>query len=94
MREETDTQQGQEFIQYLADYSNCMGRTNEVLVRDMVETLHRQHRTLQQGVVRFLVDLLVEYGKTPDNRTDLRNQDAIQVCRDITENIPRYMRYI
>ena len=83
MTPEEQTQEGRDFIKFLADYSNCMGRTEQTLVTAMVDAMHHQHKTIQQNMIRYLVTLLVTYSKTQS--IDLRNEASVALCKKISE---------
>lgn len=44
----------------------------------------RQHRTLQQSTIRLFLEVMEDVAKD-DFHTDLRNEDAKKVCKDLIE---------
>lgn len=62
--------------------SGCNGGSCKEIAQGMVEALLKEHRTLQQDFWRAVLLTAREYAKF---NHDLRNQDAVEMCKKITE---------
>jgi hypothetical protein len=65
----------QEMVDQLTDFVNVYGFDKE----GFKEAFQRQHRTLQQSTIVLFLEVIEMVGKE-DYRTDLRNEDAKEVC--------------
>ena len=64
------------------DELNIIGSENEIA--DIIAYfIIRQHRTLQQDYFRVLLKVIDEYSKAS---YDIRNEDSINMCKDISNN--------
>lgn len=52
---------------------------------DFITLLKRDHRTLQQKQIKLFLKAIEAFAEIPDNRTDLRNEDAVKISRKIVE---------
>lgn len=60
-----------------------------------VESVMRQHRTLQQSFFIWLVQLINAYSKLEPAWYDLRNEDAVKACKELAPILKdKYFRYI
>jgi hypothetical protein len=75
----------------LTDFVNGMGND----VKDVVEKISQSHRTLQQGVTRFVVAWLEKCAAMhKDGDFDLRNQVSCELGKEFVEKFPREKRYM
>lgn len=68
-----------ETYRVLSDFVNKCGHGDSMA---LVELFSRDHRTLQQGIIRLALQL-VERAGSPEYRVDPRNQWSANVCRQI-----------
>lgn len=70
----------QELMEDITDFVNAYGFDKE----GFKEAFRRQHRTLQQSTIRMFLEVIEMVGdeKYP---TDLRNEDAKNVCKDLVK---------
>ena len=54
-------------------------------MKAFVETIMREHRTLQQNVFEAMLHLCEAWAALPENRYDLRNQYTVEISRKIME---------
>jgi hypothetical protein len=55
-----------------------------------VKQFHHQHRTLQQGIIRMMADVMLDLasvGERGPGWFDLRNQGAVEFCRKVKPEI-------
>jgi len=84
---------GRELADTLGNQANIMGG-NHPFMAGLLQGFVRQHRTLQQNIVRMFVIMMTEWGKGhPPMFTDARNEAAFAVAQQIGEN-PPYLPYI
>ena len=57
----------------------------DALAELLVDAINRQHRTLQQGLWRTLIQVINLYGK--NEYSDARNDDSVRICQEITFHI-------
>ena len=75
----------------LTDFVNGMGND----VKDVVEKIAQSHRTLQQGVTRFVVAWLEKCDAMhKDGDFDLRNQASCELGKEFMEKFLREKRYM
>lgn len=78
--DQKDFDNGVDLIENFADLVNAMGQSE--FVNGMADGFMRQHRTLQQSVVRSFIEMLGKIGeKAKDNKemySDTRNEKAIE----------------
>lgn len=68
----------------MADAVN-VGMFNIPDAKQFVESLAKQHRTLQAGVMNFMLAAVVEYGKQVGEAglCDPRNEDIANACKEV-----------
>ena len=71
-----------EAFKVIVDYGNVMGRKPEQLAEILGDMLDCTHRTLQQGVISALINVIVNYA---DARCDGRNEYSVLVCKKIKQ---------
>jgi len=71
------------------DLSNALNGGGVNTVATFVEALVHDHRTLQQGTVRWFIEVLVTYGAvcSADDGAliDGRNEAAVKLCQEIAD---------
>lgn len=71
----------------LLDYINKMGHDNNAFV----ETIARDHRTLQQGFTALCFEWIRRCAKKEKEQDfDLRNEYSVQKCAEIVNNVEIY----
>ena len=73
----------QEQVANLCDGVNCLASDHADEAQAFADALQRQHRTLQQSAVQFLIAGLRVYGKQAN--TDLRNEAAVDYCKELPD---------
>ena len=74
-------ERGEEFAKQFSDFVNSYSQdANKYAVEKMV----RDHRTLQQNMMRFVMLFITEMAK---NGTDLRNEDSVALAKKIVEHV-------
>jgi hypothetical protein len=76
------------------DLFRCANWGSNDLREALLETLLREHRTLQQSMVRIINSVLIDYAKYHDehpDRHDLRNESAIEYARHVRDNVHVYL---
>jgi hypothetical protein len=66
----------------LSDYSNCL--SNDELPNILTSFMEKEHRTLQQNLMKSFIQLIINYSKF---RTDLRNEYTVNTAKKIVEAI-------
>jgi len=80
-----------EAMKNLLDVANSMGSGRSV-VAGMLDGFLSEHRTLQQSFVRNLALMLKQWSEMDKSMmTDLRNQDAWDFAKKVTEMNPGFM---
>jgi hypothetical protein len=69
-----------ETMEQLTDFVNVYGFDKE----GFKEAFRRQHRTLQQSTIVLFLEIIEMVGKE-DYATDLRNEDAKEVCAQLVK---------
>lgn len=59
--------------------------TQSNLVKEFVDELSQEHRTNQASVIRTLQHILFQYAQTMEDRTDLRNQAAVEFAKKVSQ---------
>jgi hypothetical protein len=57
------------------------------LTKVFKEKLSTEHRTLQQGFWRMVVELIIQTSEVPENRYDLRNEASVKMCKEIVDKL-------
>ena len=70
---------------------NIMGNSGARFGKRLSQALQRQHRTLQQLVIKALVTCLVDYSLTAS--ADGRNECALQLAKEIREGLKKSSCY-
>lgn len=69
--------------------SNALNGGGVNTVATFVDALTHDHRTLQQGAVRWFVEVLTTYGAVCSANDgaliDLRNEGAVKLCQEIAK---------
>jgi hypothetical protein len=74
--------QGVALARRVSDAVNRLG--DDVLVQAFVLEMSRQHRTLQQGYGRLLVESIREFARMEkDGCFDGRNEATVKLCKDL-----------
>lgn len=68
-----------EALRMLSAAVNVMGQ-EEVVAAALAEALTKEHRTLQQGIVRAMTAALSQYSTSS---TDMRNFAAVELCKKL-----------
>lgn len=84
MERKTHEEMVEDMIRDLSDAVNVMTVKEDGIARLIAERLQREHRTLQQSMVRVLAGALVHYA---DARSDGRNAAAVRMCGTIKETL-------
>ena len=95
-RQQREKEEAAPFVQVVEDLtksSNSMCLEEKKVAAHMADAFSRQHRTLQQSVMRVLAEFISKVGETPMEFTDLRNEGAISWARDV-KNIQQSMPFI
>lgn len=70
--------------QFAREFSNFVNRmAGDTEQDEAIRLLCFEHRTLQQGMVRFCIKFIKAMGDAPGG-TDLRNEAAVSLCRKLT----------
>lgn len=80
-----------EAVRLLSEAVNVMGQ-EDVAATALAQALCREHRTLQQGIIRAMTDAMRQYSHID---YDMRNEAAVKLCKvlaPIIDNTP--MPYI
>jgi len=64
----------------LAEMLNILGKSKG---REVGAALVQEHRTLQQNVIRFLLEIIYGYGETVGDWVDPRNEGAAQFAKQL-----------
>jgi len=90
--DQKDFDKGKKIIQDFSDLVNRLGQDG--LVDGMVDGFIRQHRTLQQNIVRAFVEMLGKIGKEAKAHkmgyADARNEKSIELAIDLHERLANY----
>ena len=78
MKEFDDIQKVMDAFKTIIDFTNVMGRKPQVLAEILEDVLVSSHRTLQQGTMAALIQLVVDYA---DFRSDGRNEYTVEICK-------------
>jgi hypothetical protein len=70
----------QEMVDQITDFVNVYGFDKD----GFKDAFRRQHRTLQQSTIRLFLEVIEMVGKE-DYQTDLRNEDAKEVCAQLVK---------
>ncbi len=74
-------ERGEEFAKQFSSFVNSYSLdANEYAVAKMV----RDHRTLQQNMMRFVMLFITEMAK---NGSDLRNEDSVELAKKIVAHV-------
>lgn len=71
----------EELAELLSDYVNNYNVCGRDAPTAFALALMRQHRTLQQSMIRYFVRILLAYGDSVGDWHDLRNQGAADFCK-------------
>lgn len=71
-----------EALSTIEDYSNSMSKDS--LSNIMTEFLRKEHRTLQQIMIKSIIQVIVNYSKF---NTDGRNEYSVNTAKKIAESI-------
>jgi hypothetical protein len=71
-----------EIIEKLSQISNNMSFNNEDFAKELANNFRKEHRTLQQGIIKVLAVFIAEVSTFS---TDLRNEAAVQWCKKVSE---------
>lgn len=52
-----------------------------------VETMMREHRTIQQNAMRVWTKLVERYAELPETHYDMRNEGTVLMCRSIRDKV-------
>ncbi len=61
---------------------------NKIFAKAIFEEITREHRTLQQSMSQVIFDSIRLYSDY--SRTDLRNEEAVKVCKSIKAYMEEY----
>lgn len=73
---------GQELAKAFADFVNGAGSEEK---KEFVETLLKQHRTLQQESFDLMIETMEAWAKLPEVMYDPRNKFAVEMSKQIIE---------
>jgi len=86
-----EVDQAQELAESMSRYVNGMGND----VKNVVQHLSNEHRTLQQGITKLCVAWLEECGrKQKVGDFDLRNQASVELGQKFVERLKPEERYM
>jgi hypothetical protein len=71
-----------EIIEKLSHISNNMAFNNEDFAKELANNFQKEHRTLQQGIIKVLAVFIAEVSTF---NTDLRNEATVQWCKKVSE---------
>lgn len=71
-----------EIILKLSKMSNNMTFNHKQFSKLLADNFRREHRTLQQGMIRVIADFISEVSKF---HTDLRNEAAVNWCKEVAK---------
>ena len=78
----------EEVIDAIFHSLNTLGSEKET-IQSLVDATKRQHRTLQQAFMRFVVALLKDMDERyKSGQYDLRNEASVKLAREIVEKVP------
>ena len=83
-RENDTKEQLENVIETLSRITNNMGCDFEKNAKILSEKFSCTHRTLQQDIIRLLAQF-IKYNANAELPTDLRNEDAIEWCKKVSE---------
>lgn len=69
--------------QLLSSIVNNFGPEDDIKV--FVDEVLKQHRTLQQGIFKVIVTLIVAWANLPENNYDGRNEYTVKTCKQILD---------
>jgi len=75
-----EKESAKEIIEKLSRTSNNMAFNHKLFAKEMVNNFRKEHRTLQQGLIKVLAEFIAEVS-TFD--TDMRNEAAINWCKEV-----------
>ena len=91
MKKKQEVDQAQALAEAMSRYVNGMGND----VKDVVQHLSNEHRTLQQGITKLCVAWLEECGrKQKVGDFDLRNQASVELGHKFVERLKSEERYM
>jgi len=82
-----------EFKEIIEVLRSCPGMSTVAMCENIAIEITKQHRTHQANVVRNMLKVLETYGKLMENRTDLRNENAVSACLKI-KDMKKHISYI
>lgn len=81
-REQEQKNCASEIVQRLSKSCNNTAFNHKQFAKDLADSLRREHRTLQQGVVKVLAEFISEVSTF---QTDMRNESAVEWCKKVRE---------
>lgn len=75
-----DIEKVMDAFKVIVDYGNVMGRKPQQAAEIIGDVLETSHRTLQQGAMSSLINVIVNYA---DARSDGRNEYSVKACKAI-----------
>jgi hypothetical protein len=78
-REQAQQREGEEFAQAFSRFVNDSRRKPKAAA---IDKMLREHRTLQQGMMRFVMDYIEAMS---EQQTDLRNEASVKLAKAIME---------
>lgn len=70
---------GEEFAKVFSEFSNNM---NDSAKKEAIEKMMRDHRTLQQNMMRFCMEFIEAMS---NQQYDLRNEASVKLAKEIME---------
>lgn len=84
MERKTHEQMVEDMIIDLSSAVNVMSTDEDAISKMIVDRIQREHRTLQQSMIKVIAGVLVHYA---DASSDGRNEAAVRLCRDVRETL-------
>lgn len=71
----------EDFVKKLSNAVNSYSSDDDTMSQEIAELISREHRTLQQNMIKVLFNGLVKYGNYTG--VDGRNRCAVDACKEI-----------
>lgn len=77
-----EKESAKEIIEKLSRTSNNMAFDQKLFAKELADNLKREHRTLQQGLIKVLAEV---FGELASSNFDMRNEAAVEWCKKFNE---------